>query len=54
MYLGLPDMIIHDTGMQFISSEFVQNAKAIGSTIKCISVEVHYLIGMVEHYYVPL
>ena len=47
-------MIIHDTGTQFTSSEFVQNAKAIGSTIKCILVKAYYSIGMVECYYIPL
>ena len=54
MYLGPPDMIIHNAGTQFTSSEFVQNAKAIGSTIKCVPVEVYYLISIVEHYYAPL
>ena len=54
MYLGPPDMIIHDTGTQFTSSEFVQNAKAIGSTIKCVLVKAHHLISMVKHYYALL
>ena len=54
IYLGLPNMIVHNAGTQFISSELVHNAKAIGSTIKCVPVEVYYLISIVEHYYAPL
>ena len=54
MYLGPPDMIIYNIGTQFTSSEFVQNAKVIGSTIKCVLVEVYYLISIVECYYAPL
>ena len=47
-------MIVYNIGIQFISSEFVQNVKAIGSTIKYILVEVHHSISIVEHYYTPL
>ena len=47
-------MIIHDVGIQFTSVEFIQNAKAIGSSIKYILVEVYYSISIVEQYYVPL
>jgi hypothetical protein len=56
MYLGPPEIIVHNAGTQFISLEFVQNAKAIGSVTKCVLVLVkaYYLIGIVERYYRPL
>ena len=54
MYLGPPEIIVHDTGTQFTSSEFMQSAKAMGSHTKCVPVEVYYSISIVERYYVPL
>ena len=54
MYLGPLEMIVHDVGTQFTSSEFVQNTKAIGSVTKCVPVEAHHLIGIVERYHGPL
>jgi hypothetical protein len=49
-----PDLIVHDTGTQFISSEFIQNAKSIGNVIKYVLIKAHYLISIVERYYTPL
>ena len=54
MYLGPLEMIVHDAGTQFTSSEFVQNIKAIGSVTKCVPVEAHHSIGIVERYHRPL
>ena len=54
MYLGPPDFIIHDTGTQFTSTEFTKNAKTMGSTTKCVPVEAHHSIGLVERYHAPL
>ena len=54
MYLGPPEMIIYNTGTQFISLEFVQNTKAIGSVTKCVLVKAHHSIGIVERYHRPL
>jgi hypothetical protein len=53
-YLGPPDMIVHDAGTQFTSIEFIQNANAMGSDTKCVPVEAHHSIGMVERYHAPL
>jgi hypothetical protein len=54
MYLGPPELIIHDTGTQFTSVEFTQNTELIGSVTKYILVEAHYSIGIVERYHIPL
>ena len=54
MYLGPPEMIVHDAGTQFTSAEFIQSARAMGSTVKCVPVEAHHSIGIVERYHAPL
>jgi hypothetical protein len=53
-YIGPPDLIVHDAGTQFTSAEFTRNAKSIGSTTKCVPVEAHHSIGLVERYHAPL
>jgi hypothetical protein len=52
--VGPPDSIVHDASTQFTSSEFVQNAKSIGSVTKCVPIEAHHSIGIVERYHTPL
>jgi hypothetical protein len=47
-------LIVHDAGTQFTSVEFTRNAKSIGSTTKCVPVEAHHSIGLVERYHAPL
>ena len=54
MYLRPPKIIIHDVGPQFTSVEFAETAREIGSTTKCVLVEAHHSIGMVERYHAPL
>ena len=53
-YLGPPDLIVHDAGKNFISKEFKQNARAMGTTCKSVPVEAHNSIGIVERYHGPL
>ena len=53
-YLGPPDFITHDSGTQFTSSDFVQKAKGMSITTKCVPVEAHHSIGRVERYHAPL
>jgi len=53
-YIGPPDLIVHDAGTQFTSTEITQNARSMGSVTKCVLVEAHHLIGLVERYYTPL
>src|SRR5436190_6747401 len=47
-YLGTPDFIVHDAGTNFASREFAQNALSIAITTKCVTVEPHWSIGLVE------
>jgi len=51
MYLGPPKVIVYDSGPQFRSKEFVQNALDIGTIVKYAPVEAHYAIGLVERYH---
>jgi len=53
-YLGLPDLITHDAGKNFVSKEFKQYATIMGISIKGVPVEAHNSIGMVERYHSPL
>ena len=51
IYLGPPDLIISDTGKNFISKEFKEYANTIGIYIKAVLVEAYNSISMVERYY---
>ena len=53
-YLGPPDMIRHDAGKNFTSSEFRAKANSMGITVKEVPVEAHNSIGKVERYHAPL
>jgi len=53
-YLGPPDLIIHNAGPQFDSSEFRSSTKAFRIRTKCVPVEAHHSIGLVERYHTPL
>ena len=54
IYLGPPDIIIHNVGKNFISREFKQYVVNIGTIIKSVPVEAYNLIGIVERYHGPL
>jgi hypothetical protein len=54
MYLGPPDIIIYNTGKNFISKEFRQYAIVFGTVIRSVPVKAHNLIRIVECYYGPL
>ena len=54
MYVGPPDFIVHDAGTQFTSHEFTSSASAMAITTKCVPVEAHHSIGIVERYHKPL
>ena len=54
VYVGPPEVIIHDSGINFDSTEFRQAARAISIQTKCVSVEAAYFIGLVERYHVSL
>lgn len=50
-YTGLPDFIVHDAGTQFKSREFIQSALMLAIYTKCVPVEAHHSIGLVERYH---
>lgn len=47
-YLGPPDVIVHDAGTNFASTEFKTTAKFMGVECKQVPVEAHSAIGKVE------
>ncbi|KJZ70393.1 hypothetical protein HIM_10197 [Hirsutella minnesotensis 3608] len=53
-YLGPPDVITHDAGTNFASSEFQAEAKLMGITCHQVPVEAHWSIGKVERYHAPI
>ncbi|KJZ72275.1 hypothetical protein HIM_01308 [Hirsutella minnesotensis 3608] len=53
-YLGPPDVITHDAGTNFASSEFQAEAKLLGITCHQVPVEAHWSIGKVERYHAPI
>ena len=54
MYTEPSDIITTDTGKNFTSNEFKNEAKALSINIKEVSVETHNSISKIERYYAPL
>jgi hypothetical protein len=52
--LGPPDIIVHNAGKNFVSTEFKQLARSMAIIVKEVPVEAHNSIGLVERYYRPL
>jgi hypothetical protein len=52
--LGPPDIIVHNAGKNFVSTEFKQLARLMAIIVKEVPVEAHNSIGLVERYYRPL
>ena len=53
-YQGPPDIITHDAGTNFASTEFHNEAKVLGISCKQAPVEAHWSIGKLERYHSPL
>ncbi|KAI1439012.1 hypothetical protein GGR50DRAFT_685073 [Xylaria sp. CBS 124048] len=53
-YLGPPDVITHDAGTNFNSTEFRNEARLAGTTCNQVPVEAHWSIGKVERYHAPI
>jgi len=47
-------MVVHDTGKNFVSTEFKQLANSMAIEIKEVPVEAHNSVGLVERYHAPL
>ena len=54
VYLGPPDMVVHDAGKNFTSMEFRQLANSLSIQVKEVPVEAHNSVGKVERYHAPL
>jgi hypothetical protein len=54
IYLGPPDMVVHDAGKNFASTEFKQLANTMAIVTKEVPVEAHNSVGLVERYHAPL
>ncbi|KAF1828306.1 hypothetical protein BDW02DRAFT_652134 [Decorospora gaudefroyi] len=54
MYVGPPDIIATDAGKNFISEEFVNNAKTMAINVEEVPVEAHQSIGKVERYHAAI
>ena len=54
VYVGPPDLIVHDAGTNFTAAEFQQNANSMTIQKKCVPVEAAQSIGIVERYHAPL
>jgi len=53
-YLGPPDVVSHDAGTNFDSTEFRAEAKLAGITCHQVPVEAHWSIGKTERYHTVL
>ena len=53
-YLGPPDFVVHDAGKNFTAREFRQYAISMAITTKCVPVEAHWSIGLVERAHATL
>lgn len=53
-YLGPPDLVVHDAGTNFTAKEFKQNAQSMAVTTKCVPVEAHWSVGIVERCHATL
>ena len=53
-YIGPPDMIYHDAGLQFTANEFKTRAQAMNISLKMAGIEAHHSIGLIERYHAPL
>jgi hypothetical protein len=51
VYQGPPDWIVHDAGTNFMSKEFAQSARVMGSRVKPVPIEAHNSIGKTERYH---
>lgn len=54
VYIGPPEVIVHDAGTNFTRNEFKQNAQLMAFVTKEVAVEAHHTIGKIERYHAPL
>ncbi|KAK1990748.1 hypothetical protein LX36DRAFT_685881 [Colletotrichum falcatum] len=54
VYLGPPDWITTDAGLNFHAAEFKRAARSLSIEVKEVPIEAHHSIGRVERYYATL
>jgi len=54
IYIGPSDLIIHNAGTNFDSTEFRQLALSMAIRIKCVPTEISQSVGKIKRYYAPL
>ena len=54
IYLGPPNIIIYNTGKNFINKEFKQYTIILETAIRSVPVEAYNSVRIVKHYYSPL
>jgi hypothetical protein len=54
MYVSLPNIIATDASKNFVSEEFVNNAKTMAIEVNKVPVEAHNSIGKVEQYHATI
>jgi hypothetical protein len=54
MYVGLLDVIATNASKNFVSKEFINNAKTIAIKINKVPVKAHNSISKVEQYYTAI
>ena len=54
IYLGPPDIIIHNAGKNFVSKEFKQYTIILGIVIKSVPIKAHNSVKIVKRYHGPL
>lgn len=51
VYIGPPDIIVHDLGTNFTSSELHQNSFAMAFAVNCVLVEAQQSVRIVERHH---
>lgn len=54
VYVGPPDMVIHDAGKQFVAHAFQRNAHMFHIRTKAVPVEAAHSMSLVERYHEPV
>ncbi len=54
VYLGPPDVILHDAANAFLAKEFQGSAEILHIETKCVPVEAAQSMSIVERYHEPV
>ena len=54
VYLGPPDLIVHDAGKNFMAKAFKANADQLHIRTKAVPIEAPHSMSIVERYHAPI